>query len=325
MTVLELDGLPIEKIPHAIGDLFNLRHLGLRNSKVKMLPKSVEKLSNLLTLDLFRSCINELPSGIVKLKKLRHLFAQKVYDLSAGLLSFSGVSISKGLGNLKNLQTLQALVVEDESVRQLGELRQLRSLRLINVKTNYCGSICESLVQMQFLSFLDVYARDENEVLRLNALPSNLQMLHLRGQLDRETLQAVGQNLYELGLYWSRLVEDPLLSLSRLTNLTELYFVGAYNGEQLVFRKEWFPNLKALCLEDLPHLKRLEIEEGAMVTLEKLYLINLKSMTEVPLGIQFLVTLQYLGFYEITPDFLTLLHQSPEVGGMRQIGYTLRA
>jgi disease resistance protein RPM1 len=178
---------------------------------------------------------------------------------------------------------------------------------------------------MQFLSLLAVFASDENEVLRLNALPSNLQKLHLRGQLDKETLQAVGQNLYVLGLCWSRLVEDPLLSLSRLTNLTLLYFIKAYNGEQLVFRKEWFPNLKTLQLEDLPHLKRLEIEEGAMVTLEKLYLINLESMTEVPLSIQFLVTLQYLGFGDITPDFLTLLRQCPKIGGMRKFWYTLRA
>jgi disease resistance protein RPM1 len=131
--------------------------------------------------------------------------------------------------------------------------------------------------------------------------------------------------MYSLGLYWSRLVEDPLQSLSRLTNLTELFFTNAYNGEQLVFRKEWFPNLKTLWLRDFPQLKRLEIEEGAMVTLEKLFLSNLKSMTEVPLSIQFLVTLQYLGFYEITLDFFTLLRQSPRIGGMRRFRYTLRA
>ena len=77
MTVLELSGIPIKKIPDAIGDLFNLRHLGLRNSKVKMLPRSVEKLSNLLTLDLARSDIHEVPRGIVKLKKLRNLFVEK--------------------------------------------------------------------------------------------------------------------------------------------------------------------------------------------------------------------------------------------------------
>jgi disease resistance protein RPM1 len=138
MTVLELSGLPIVNIPYAIGNLFNLRHLGLRRSKVKMLPKSVEKLSNLLTLDLSRSDIDELPGGIVKLKKLRHLFAQKVKYLNGRfLLSSSGVRIRSGLGNLTNLQTLQSLEAQDESVRKLRELRQLRSLRLFNLKRVY--------------------------------------------------------------------------------------------------------------------------------------------------------------------------------------------
>ncbi|CAM0913503.1 unnamed protein product [Alopecurus aequalis] len=331
MTVLELSGLHIEKIPYAIGDLFNLRHLGLRNSKVKMLPESVEKLSNLLTLDLHNSDVHKLPSGVAKLMKLRHLFAQKFIDPSGRVTqSVSGVSIHKGLGNLTSLHTLQALEVHDDSVRQLGELRQLRSLRLLNVKRIHCGRLCKSLVQMQFLSTLYLNATDENEVLQLNALPPNLQKLGLRGRLHAETLhesplfQAIGKNLYSLDLYWSQLVEDPLPSFSRLTNLTGLFFTKAYNGEQLVFREEWFPNLKALQLMDLPCLKRLEIEQGAMATLERLYLVNLNSMMEVPPSIEVLVTLQYLGFYEITSGFLALLRQCPKIGGMRRYWYTLR-
>ncbi|KAM3399530.1 hypothetical protein ACQJBY_004746 [Aegilops geniculata] len=332
MTVLELSDLPIVKIPYAIGDLFNLRHLGLRNSKVKMLPRSIEKLSNLLTLDLYNSEMQELPSGIVKLKKLRHLFSQKWSDQSGrALQSFTGVHISKGLGNLTNLQTLQALLAEDESVRQLGELRQLRSLRVLNVKRIYCEHLCDSLIQMQFLSFLDVTASDEKEVLWLNSLPPNLQKLRLRGKLDEQTLheslvfKAAGGNLYALRLNWSGLIQDPLPSFSRLTNLTELFLINAYNGEQLVFRMEWFPNLKTLVLKDLPHLKRIEIEEGAMATLEKLHLVNLNSMTEVPLDIKFLETLQHLFFIEISPEFLTLLRSHRRIGGMRQFRYSLRA
>ncbi|XBI06327.1 disease resistance protein RPM1 [Aegilops tauschii subsp. strangulata] len=176
MTVLELSGLPIEKIPDAIGDLFNLRHLGLRDTKVKVLPKSVENLCNLLTLDLYESDIHKLPSGIVKLKKLRHLFAVIVIDRE-GKLSKYGVCFPNGLGNLTNLQTLQALEVQEESLRHLGELRQMRSLRLCNVKGIYCGRISESLVQMPYLSFLDVIASDENEVLKLNVRVPSLQKL----------------------------------------------------------------------------------------------------------------------------------------------------
>ncbi|XP_037419326.1 disease resistance protein RPM1-like [Triticum dicoccoides] len=302
MTVLELSGLPINEIPDAIGDLFNLRHLGLRNSKVKKLPKSVQKLSNLLILDLYESDIHELPSGIVKLKKLRHLFAQKTIDTDyRELASCSGVHIPNGLGSLINLQTLQALELQDESVRHLGELRQVRSLRLLNVKGIYCRSISESLVKMRYLSYLDVNASDENEVLLLNVCLPSLQKLLLK--------------LYSLSLYWSQLREDPLPSLSRLSNLTRLFLTRAYNGEQLAFLTGWFPKLKVLSLRDLPNLSLLEIQQGAMASLEKLTLTNLRSITEVPAGIEFLLPLQYLGFREISYDFLTLLRQCSAIQG----------
>ncbi|CAM0870087.1 unnamed protein product [Alopecurus aequalis] len=292
MTVLELSGLPIVNIPYAIGDLFNLRHLGLRKSKVKKLPKSIEKLSNLLTLDLSRSNIEELPSGIVKLRKLRHLFAQKFNYLNDRFLwSSSGVSIRSGLGNLTDLQTLQSLVAQDESVRKLREVRQLRSLRLFNVKRVYLESLCESLAQMHFLTFLDVIASDENEVILLNALPPNLQKLRLRGCLNKDTFQAVGQNLFSLHLNLSQLIEDPLASISMLPNLTDLVLTGAYIGEKLVFLVDWFPNLKNLQLRDLPNLKELVIQKG---------------------------------FHEISQDFLKVLRECARSGGMRQFWYSLR-
>jgi len=332
MTVLELSGLPIESIPDAIGDLFNLRHLGLRDSKVKMLPKSVEKLSNLLTLDLCRSDILDLPRGIVKLKKLRHLFAERVIDPDwRELKSRGGICILNGLGNLTNLQTLQALEAQDESLRHLGELRQMRSLRLSNVKGVHCGRISESLVQMQYLSNLSVNASDENEVLSLNVCLPNLQNLSLRGRLAEGALdesplfQAAGvQNLYQLSLRWSQLREDPLPSLSRLSNLTRLQFTRVYNGEQLVFLTGWFPKLKFLSLRDLPNLNRLDIQQGAMASLEELNLVNLRSMTEVPSGIEFLLPLQHLGFHEISSDFFTLLRQCSVLEEQQMWHYFIR-
>ncbi|VAH99116.1 unnamed protein product [Triticum turgidum subsp. durum] len=331
MTVLELSGLPIEKIPGAIGDLFNLRHLGLRDTEVKILPKSIEKLSNLLTLDLCGCIIDELPSGIVKLKKLRHLFVEKPINPNERVFKCcSGMCIPNGLGNLTNLQTLQALEAQDESIRHLGELRQMRSLRLWNVKGIYCERISESLVQMRYLSTLDVNASDENEVLLLNARLPDLQKLSLTGRLAESALdkspffQSVdGQYLYELVLSWSQLTEDPLPSLSRLSNLMRLQFTRAYNGEQLSFLTGWFPKLKILSLCDMPNLNRLEIQQGAMTSLEKLILTNLNSMMCVPPGIELLLPLQYLGFHEISSDFLTLLRRCSAIKGTR-VGYSLR-
>lgn len=194
------------------------------------------------------------------------------------------------------------------------------------MKRTYCARLCESLVQMPFLSYLSVRASDENEVLMLISLPPSLQKLRLRGRLAEGTLlglQASGQNLYSVNLSWSQLREDPLPSLSRLVNLRQLYLTRVYDGEQLVFLTGWFPNLKNLHLRDLPNLKRLEIKQGAMATLETFTVGNLNRMEEVPLGLEFLLPLQYLGFYEITHDFLTLVRQCPGLVGT-QWKHTLR-
>lgn len=322
MSVLELSGVPIETVPNAIGNLFNLHHLGLRGSKVKFLPESIEKLSNLLTLDLSGSDIRCLPRGIVKLKKLRHLFAEKLHDATwRNFRCCTGVRFHKGLGNLTSLRTLQGLEAQEESVRHLGELRQLRSLRVWNVKGAYSGRLCTSLVKLQFLSNLYIVASNENEALQLEGMnppPPNLQRLFLRGRLADDVLQeesplfhhAARRNLYELRLYWSQLEQDPLPSLSLLLNLTDLRLTNTYIGERLVFLSQWFPNLRILFLRDMPNLKWLVVQKDAMKKLQRLTLVNLKNMRDVPLGIQFLMPLKYLGFLEITKEFLELLQSS---------------
>lgn len=330
MSVLELSGLPIEKVPDAIGDLFNLRYLGLRGSKVKFLPKSIEKLSNLLTLDVCGSYVKELPRGIGKLKKLRQIFSDKPSDrFRRDFQCGTGVRIPKGLENLTNLQTLLSLGAQDESVRQLGELRQLRSLEIWNVKGTYCGCVCASLAEMQYLSYLHVNASDNNEVLRLNGLPPNLKSLSLTGRLAEGMLeesplfQTAGQNLYSLSISWSQMTEDPLPLFSPLRNLTDLMLTRVYNGKQMIFLAGWFPELKNLRLRDLPNLEVLEVKKGAMLKLEILTLVNLESMVEVPPGIEFLAHVKYLSFREITNEFLTLLRQCPRTQGM-QWRHTLR-
>uniref|UniRef100_A0A0D9XT82 NB-ARC domain-containing protein n=1 Tax=Leersia perrieri TaxID=77586 RepID=A0A0D9XT82_9ORYZ len=335
MSVLELSGLPIENVPDAIGDLFNLRHLGLRDSKVRLLPNSIEKLSNLVTLDLCTSKIHELPRGIVKLNKLRHLFAEKANDCSGRQLRCrTGVHIPKGLENLRELQTLQALQLQDQSLSNLRELRQMRSIKLWDVKESFCERLCLSLRQMELLSYLSIAASDEDEILHLSGLiplPPNIEKLRLRGRIAQASMllgvvaaEGVQNHLYSIHLSWSQLVEDPLPSLSQWSNLTDLLLNKAYIGDELVFHQGWFPNLKELYLGDMPHLKRLEIQQGSMANLQQLFLVNLRSMMEVPLGIEFLMpTLKSLGFVEITQYFLGVLRQCSRISCGTRWWYTL--
>lgn len=197
------------------------------------------------------------------------------------------------------------------------------------MKGTYCGHICASLAEMRHLSYLHVNASQDNEVLRLSGLPPNLQRLSLTGRLAEGTLvesplfQTAGRNLYSLSLSWSQMIEDPLPSLSRLSNLTDLMLTRAYSGKQMTFLAGWFPKLKTLRLRDLPNLVVLEMKEGAVVSLEILTLVNLESMVEVPPGIEFLAHVKHISFREITSEFLTLLRQCPRTQGM-QWRHTLR-
>ncbi|XP_072987258.1 disease resistance protein RPM1-like [Typha latifolia] len=206
ITVLDLSRLPIETVPDAIGDLFNLRYLSLRHSKVKLLPQSIRKLSNLQTLDLFSSKIEKLPRGIVRLTKLRHLYASKKINGGVEIFQRSSPRAPKGLGKLKELQTLVAVEVSDELVESLADLVQLRSLAIYNVKGIHCKELCTSLSQMSSLSRLCLFASDENEVLLLKDFdppPPHLHRLNLVGQLAKRTLRSPlfrGNNIKHLTL-----------------------------------------------------------------------------------------------------------------------------
>ena len=70
---MDCEGAPIDYIPKEVGNLFHLRYLSLRDTKVKMLPKTIGNLHNLETLDLKRSFVSELLAEIGGLCKLRYV------------------------------------------------------------------------------------------------------------------------------------------------------------------------------------------------------------------------------------------------------------
>lgn len=73
LRVLDLEYAPIDKLPHELVYLFNLRYLNLRGTQIKKLAKSIGRLRKLETLDIMGTNIETLPRGISKLINLRHL------------------------------------------------------------------------------------------------------------------------------------------------------------------------------------------------------------------------------------------------------------
>uniref|UniRef100_A0A0E0JVW1 Uncharacterized protein n=1 Tax=Oryza punctata TaxID=4537 RepID=A0A0E0JVW1_ORYPU len=312
LAVLELRDSPLDRIPENIGDLFNLRYFGLRRTHVKSLPRSIKKLSNLETLDLKSTKIETLPKEIAKLKKLRHIFAEKLDDPEEKQLRyFRGVKFPDGVFNLVQLQTLKTVEATKKSVKLLKSLPELRLLCVENVRRADCATLFSSLSNMNHLYSFLISANDLNEPLDFDAFNpkcTKLEKLFIRGCWDNETFwkpvfRDYGANIKYLTLTFCKNDADPLPSIS--SSLPNLIFFSIRRGcwaEDITLHEGWFPHLKTLCLGNMG-LRRLCIEEGAVIRLEVLLLISLASLKEVPKGLDLVSSLKKINVSMQHPEF----------------------
>ncbi|KAL6629029.1 hypothetical protein ACP70R_028794 [Stipagrostis hirtigluma subsp. patula] len=313
LAVLELRDSPLDKIPDNIGDLFNLRYLGLRRTHVKSLPRSVKRLSNLETLDLKSTGIETLPKEVTKLKKLRHIFAEKLADPGRQQLRhFHGVKFPDGIFNLVQLQTLKTVEATKKSVELLKCLSELRLLCMENVRRADCAPLFASISNMHHLSSLLISANNPDEPLTFDAFnPRNtkLERLTIRGCWDNETFKGpvfreYGVNIKYLTLSFCKNDVDPLPSISlSMPNLIFLSIHGGYWHTDIILRVDWFPQLKTLYLGHMQHPQRMFIEEGAVVRLEVLHLRSLTSLKEIPKGLELVASLKKLNVSMQAPEF----------------------
>uniref|UniRef100_A0A0D9XQH8 NB-ARC domain-containing protein n=1 Tax=Leersia perrieri TaxID=77586 RepID=A0A0D9XQH8_9ORYZ len=315
LTVLELQDSEITQLPKSIGNMFNLRYIGLRRTKVKSLPDSVEKLSNLYTLDIKQTKIEKLPRGIAKIKKLRHLLADRYDDEKhSEFRYFKGVQAPKDLSNLEELQTLETVEASKDLAEQLKKLMQLRSVWIDNISSADCQNIFSTLSTMPLLSCLLLSARDENEPLcfeTLQPMSKELHRLIIRGQwakgtLDYPIFRSHSTHLKYLALSSCNLGEDPLGMLaSHLSSLTYLRLNNMHSAKTLVLDAEAFPHLKTLVLKQMPDVNQIKIMDGALPCIEGLYIVSLPKLDKVPQGIENLNSLKKLWLKSLHKDFST--------------------
>ncbi|WVZ53252.1 hypothetical protein U9M48_004221 [Paspalum notatum var. saurae] len=313
LTVLELQDSEIAEVPASIGNLFNLRYIGLRRTRVKSLPESIGRLSNLHTLDIKQTKIEKLPRGIVKIKKLRHLLADRYADeRQSEFRYFIGVQAPKELSNMEELQTLETVEADKDLAEQLMKLMQLQSLWIDNISAVDCANLFATLSRMPLLSSLLLSARDENEALHLEALKPEYEKLHrliIRGCWASNTPQRPifrdhGKNLKYLALSWCRFQEDPLQLLApHVPNLTYLSLNSVTSTNTLVLLERRFPQLKTLVLKRMPNVNKVEIRVGALQQIEGLYVVSLLKLNKVPEGIESLRTLKKLWLLSLHKDF----------------------
>ncbi|KAJ4834502.1 hypothetical protein Tsubulata_030351 [Turnera subulata] len=313
LRVLDLRGAPIETFPDHIVTLFNLRYLDLKRTRIKKLPGSIGRLYNLETLNLHWSQVESLPNGIVKLENLRYLLSDQVKgEMYADFNCLIGARFPPKLNTLKYLQVLGLVEANSTVVKEIRSMTQLVRLYITNIEGSHEEDLCFAIQNMRLLRRLFFKAAKEDGILCLEALkspPPFLEKLFLFGKLKNipqwfKTLQ----NLGHLGLYWSRMTNDPLSHLEARPNLRSLYLVKAYEGLRLEFKKG-FHSLEILWISDCNNLQSIRIHKGVMPGPKKLHIESCRMLTEVPSGIKCLTKLQELELVNLSAELIKRIEE----------------
>ena len=318
LKVLDFEDAPrLDHLPEDIGNLFDLRYLSVRGTKVKTLPWSMEKLENLETLDLRKSLIDNIPADLInRLSKLRNLYAQRIEraDMRPFRVELQGIKVVGGIGCLKFLQKLFYIEADGEGVdvlfKELRNLTQLRSLGIVRLRNEDGRALCGCIEKMEQLESLIIASTSEKEFIDLTCIsspPQFLGSLHLRGRLWKlPEWFAQLRNIVKIKLAYSMLEDDPLEVLQNMHGLLQLcIYHDSCVGKQLHFKKGVFPRLKQLFLSDLSRLRSLIIEETALPVLEDLYIGPCPQMKKLPSGLQHLKNLKDIFFNKMPTELMT--------------------
>ncbi|KAM3323363.1 hypothetical protein P3S67_004514 [Capsicum chacoense] len=316
LRVLDLRGAPLKMIPETVFKLFHLRYRSLRNTNVKVLPRSIERLKQLEIVDLKQTYITELPVEILKLQNLRHLLVYShvsnsylPYNCSPGFKAFREIGALRALQKLVYIEATPSTGILSE----VGMLSKLRRLCIMKLRKEDGRTLCSSIEKLRKLESLNLKSLEENEILDLSYMllpPPFLQRLYLTGHIVKlpKWIQDLN-SLVKIYFRWRRLTEDPLKYLQDFPNLVHLEFLVGYTGEELYFEQRKFQMLKLLNLDRLEGLRQITIGEGVVPHLEKMVIQRCAFLESVPNGIECLLNLKVLEFFDIPDEFITTLHR----------------
>lgn len=303
LRVLELDGVRVVSLPSMIGDLIQLRYLGLRKTNLEAaLPPSIGNLQNLQTLDLRYCCfLKKIPNVIWKMVNLRHLLLYTPFE--------SPDSSHLRLDTLTNLQSLPHIEagnwIVDGGLANMINLRQLGICVLSGQMVNSVLSTVQGLHNLHSLS-LDLQSEDDEFPIFMQLSQcTHLQKLSLNGKIKKlPEPHEFPPNLLKLTLHNSYLQKESIAKLERLPNLKMLILgQGAYNWPELNFNAEGFPQLHILRLVLLKELEEWTVEGSAMPRLENIVIDRCEKLKKIPEGLKSITSLKKLKIVGMPVEF----------------------
>ncbi|KAJ3686903.1 hypothetical protein LUZ61_016067 [Rhynchospora tenuis] len=309
LQILCLRFTSITVVPDAIYKLRRLRCLDLAFTMVKEIKSLVQNLNLLQTLDLRHTLVRRLPKNIENLINLQHLYAAHP--------SLRAITVEGNIGNLIFLQTLRKIKINLNRIKNLEKLTKLKNLFIMEVKEYFVEKLLEHLSRMPNLKKLGI-VMCTREVLNMATIsaPKNLEKLYLEGRLDESTISTMCgrfEELKEFCMVMSGLCNDPLTYLYKMGSLVKLEINKAYDGVQLFFGPDWFPNLKKLHLYDMPNLSLVVIDKCTMKNLQCLRLSFLSNLKKVPTGLENLEKLEDIILFWMPDEFIGHAQFAPHV------------
>ncbi|KAH7663902.1 P-loop containing nucleoside triphosphate hydrolase protein [Dioscorea alata] len=281
LRVLDLEGCDISDVDgdlEVIGQFTLLRYLNLRNTSIRSLPKSFVKLQNLEALDLRWTKVTKIPPQIAKFLKLEYLsvggFEQ---DPSGPALTCHGAEFPKGMTALKALKTL-GMVSFKTNPWELGEMTQLTKLGAIDITSpRNAKAFVDTLDKLsdQLRTLKVSWNCNVPFLEKVSQPPVHLRNLWLSGRMNCKlpTWIASLDCVSKMALAHTHLDEEDMQVLQRLPCLKELVlFENSYMGHELRFLSGYFPVLKLLQIDGLPHLTNF-LFDGGGIQLEVIELV----------------------------------------------------
>ena len=173
MRVIDLEGVVIVEVPSQIGELINLRYMGLRNTSTQSLPYSIGKLCRLQTLEVRETLVEKLSSVMWKIKTLCHVLIPKGMEM-------------RGIhrGSLNNMQVLEEALAGEWMITCLPKLANLQTLRLTSIKSTHHRVLSNALLGFSRLSTLEIQGESIPAILVMLSSLHDLHTLKLFGQIE---------------------------------------------------------------------------------------------------------------------------------------------